>query len=92
MVTMYHLTMNDVQQKISDLRGKGWTIQAIADELEVHRESIRDWMNGRYYPAHSKPILMAMDTLMKRKPPPRRRYPGTHHLQRKSSKSGADSD
>ena len=84
--------MSAVKQRIRELIEKGWTYQAIADALEVHRTSIHDWESDRHQPAHPNMVVMALDTLTKRKPPPRRRYPGTHHLQRKSSKSGADSE
>lgn len=80
MVTMYDEAMNDVQDIISRLRERGWTIQAIADELGVHRESIRDWITGRYYPSHSKLVLAGLNALQDRRPPKRKRYPGTHHL------------
>ena len=84
--------MNDIQQKIAELQAQGWTIAAVADELDVHHSTIRRWESGDRHPENSKPVLMALDVLTNRKPPPRRRYPGTHHLQRKSSKSGADSE
>ena len=77
--------MNDVQETISQLREHRWTIQAIADELGVHRESINDWITGRYYPSHSKLVLGGLNALLKLRPPKLRRYPGTHHLQRKKA-------
>jgi len=77
--------MNDMQEIISTLRETGWTIQAIADELGVHRESINDWTSGRYYPSHSKLVLGGLTALLKRRPPKLKRYPGTHHLQRKKA-------
>ena len=77
--------MNDVQQQIAELREKGWTIAAIADELDTHRETVARWVSGQRYPEHSKAISALLDTLSKRKRiPKRRRYEGTHHLQRKA--------
>ena len=84
--------MNDVQVRIKELEAAGWTQAAIASELGVTWQAVHYWRSGERYPGMSNAVLMAMDTLLKRKPPPRRRYPGTHHLQRKSSKSGADSE
>jgi transcriptional regulator with XRE-family HTH domain len=78
--------MNDVQETISNLREQGWTIQAVADELGVHRESMRDWITGRYYPSHAKLVLAGLAALLDQRPPKRKRYPGTHHLQRKNTK------
>lgn len=84
--------MSDIQERLGELHSKGWTDASISDEIGYGRVTVFRWRSGERYPAHSKSILMALDALMKRKPPPRRRYPGTHHLQRKGSKSGADSE
>ena len=89
---MYSCRMNDVQEVIAALRDKGWTQQAIADELGVTWLTAHRWESGQTYPPTSKPVLMALDTLMKRKPPQRRRYPGTHHRQRKRDGSGDGDD
>ena len=83
----YAYTMNDIQNKIADLEESGWTQSAIADELGVTISAVQKWKAGDRYPGMSNAVIMAMDTLMKRKPPPRRRYPGTHHLQRKRDES-----
>ena len=82
----YGITMNDVQEKIAGLQSQGWSLAALADELGVHHNTVKRWRSSDRYPENVKPVLMAMDTFMKRKPPPRRRYPGTHHLQRKGRK------
>ena len=84
--------MNDIQELIRQLEGEGWTLAAIADEVGVSWRTLKRWESAETYPDTSKPVLMALDTLMKRKPPPRRRYPGTHHLQRRRTQSGADSE
>jgi transcriptional regulator with XRE-family HTH domain len=81
--------MNDIQTKLEDLIQKGWSQAAIADELNVHKGTINRWYLGDTYPPMPKPILMALDILLRRKPPKRRRYPGTHHLQRREQ---TDSD
>ena len=44
---MYHRSMDEMRTKIAELMGKGWTRQAIADELEVHRTSIHEWEVGK---------------------------------------------
>jgi uncharacterized protein YjcR len=38
--------MNDVQCLIRQLRQQGWTVVAIADALEVSRETIQSWQRG----------------------------------------------
>lgn len=80
--------MSDVQTKIADLKALGWTLAAIASELEMHWNTVNRWDKGTRYPDNPKPVLMALDTLAKRKRiPKRRRYAGTHHLQRKAADS-----
>lgn len=72
-----------IQQKLAQLKEKGWTNVAVADELEVHHMTIRRWQTGDRYPENAKPVAMALDILIARKSVPKqRRYPGTHHLQR----------
>ena len=67
--------MNEVQGKIAELREKGWTLAAIADEMGVHWFTAQRWKDGRQYPDTPKPVLAALDALLKRKRiPKRRRY------------------
>ena len=84
--------MDEIIQKIEELRVKGWTLASVADELGVHRDTAYGWIARGHSPANPKLVSRALEGLRDCKPPPRRRYPGTHHLQRKSSKSGADSE
>ena len=79
--------MNDIQEKLAELQGDGWTLAAIADEVGASISAVEKWKSGERYPGMPKSILIALDSLGKRKPTPRRRYPGTHHLQRKASDS-----
>ena len=75
--------MNMIQQRLAQLKEKGWTNMAIADELEVHHMTIRRWQTGDRYPENAKPVAMALDVLIAKKSVPKqRRYPGTHYLQR----------
>lgn len=74
--------MDEVKERIEQLRKAGWTIQALADELNVHRTSIHEWESGAHAPAHSGLVLAAFDALLDRKPPPKRRYPEGHYMQR----------
>lgn len=84
--------MNNVQAKLGELKEQGWSLAALADELGMHWNTVNRWDKGTRYPDNLRPVLMALDTLMKRKPPPRRRYPGTHHLQRKRDEGDRDDD
>ncbi len=89
---MYCGGMNEAQTKLQELQVKGWTVAALADELGIRDNTVRRWIWGVHQPEHPKLVIEKLDTLMKRKPPPRRRYPGTHHLQRKASGSDDGDD
>ena len=73
--------MNEVQQYIRDLKAKGWTHQAIADELGMTWAGLRNWETGGK-PSNAKTALLALGVLLERKPPPKRRYPEGHYMQR----------
>ena len=65
--------MNDVQNKISELQSKGWTLVAIADALGNHVNTIEKWKAADRYPANANSVLLAMDRLAERSPIPSRR-------------------
>ena len=71
--------MNDIQERITQLQAKGWTLAAIADDVGVHWFTAQRWANGEQYPNTPKPVLMVLDGLIRRKRiPKRRRYkPGS---------------
>ena len=70
--------MNDVQRVLGELKAKGWTIAAISDEVEVHRETVANWDKGRHPPANAKVVFLALENLLrKRSVPKRRRYKKT---------------
>ena len=88
----YHGDMNEVQQRLEDLRTAGWSDAAVGDAINTTRVTVARWRSGVQSPGHSALVLAALDGLLKRKPPPRRRYPGTHHLQRRRDESGDGDD
>ena len=67
------LPVNDVQQKLADLEGRGWTLVAIADEVGASYNTIQKWKSGDRYPANAKPVLQSLDALYKRKRVPKKR-------------------
>ena len=73
------MSMNAVQEKIEELQAKGWTLAALSDELDVHHMTVRRWQTGDRFPENVKPVMMALDQLLKRKRVPKqRRYaPGS---------------
>ena len=82
--------MNDMQNKLADLQDKGWTLAALADELEVTVNAVEKWKAGDTYPRNSKGVLLMLDSLLKRKSVPKqRRYaPGG----RRRTQAGAGSE
>ena len=77
--------MNEVQVKLENLETQGWTKKAIADELDVTWQAIHYWRTGERYPGTAGAVLLALDALMQRKAPPKRRYPQGHYLQRRKA-------
>ena len=76
--------MNDVQEKLDALIINGWTQQAIADEMGVSWQAVHSWKKGQRFPENGKVVLMALDSLVGKKPPPKRRYPQGHYMQRRA--------
>ena len=67
--------MNDVQDVVSKLVGKGWSLAALSDEIGVTAITMMRWKDGSHYPINAKPVLLALETLMHRKRiPKRKRY------------------
>ena len=66
--------MNDVQIVIAELRKKGWTLAAIADEIGVSRNAVDTWRSGSRYPANSVVVLRELARLQGRKRIPKRRH------------------
>ena len=65
--------MNDIQNKLSELQEKGWTLAALADELDITPNAIEKWKAGDRYPNNTKAIIMLLDQIYKRKRiPPKR--------------------
>lgn len=67
--------MNDIQAKLAELEEKGWTLAAIADELEISHNAVEKWKVGDRYPRNAKAVLIVLDQLSKRKRiPKKKRY------------------
>ena len=72
-MVIYNPGMNDVQEAIGVLVGKGWSLAAIADELQVHAETVMRWKAGSTYPVNSRPVAMALEALSRRRRVPKRK-------------------
>lgn len=71
--------MNKVQTKITALQEKGWTLAAIADEVELTVNAVEKWKAGVHSP--NKATLTFLDQLLtRRRIPKKRRY----HREKKS--------
>jgi transcriptional regulator with XRE-family HTH domain len=78
--------LNDIQTRIAQLQEKGWTIAAIADELEVTTNAVEKWKAGDRNPSNQKATLAFLDKLLERKRiPKKRRYS-------KGNKKAGDND
>jgi hypothetical protein len=74
--------LNDIQTRIAQLQEKGWTLAAIADELEVTPNAVEKWKAGDRNPSNQKATLMFLDKLLERKRiPKRRRYINTNNTE-----------
>ncbi len=67
--------MEDVKNKIEQLREKGWTLSAISDELGVDRETAYGWIARGHAPSNTKLVNLALDGLLQRnRIPKKKRY------------------
>jgi len=63
------------QIKLASLKDKGWTLAALADELEQKVNTLEKWKAGDRNPANEKAVLAMLERIEKRKRiPKRRRY------------------
>ena len=77
--------MNDVQIKLLDLKDRGWTMRAIADELAVSHITVYRWQKGIRKAENSRSVVHMLDTLSKRKRIPKRKRRGSNSSLRNSS-------
>jgi len=67
--------MNEIQSRITELEAKGWSLAAIADELQVAYNTVQKWKAGERNTRLEKPVLDSLDRLLERKRiPKKRRY------------------
>ena len=77
--------MNDVQIKLLELKDKGWTMRAIADELAVSHMTVYRWQKGMRNAENARSVVYMLDTLIKRKRIPKRKRRGSNSSLRNSS-------
>ena len=67
--------MLEVERLVKELVVKGWTLAAIADELGMSAQTVMRWEQGAHDPTNTRPVIMSLSTLMRRKRiPKRKRY------------------
>ena len=77
--------MNDVQIKLLELKDRGWTMRAIADELAVSHITVYRWQKGIRKAENSRSVLYMLGTLVKRKRIPKQKRRGSNSSLRNSS-------
>jgi hypothetical protein len=68
------LSVNEIQSRIMDLEKNGWTLAAISRTIGVTPDAIGKWKRAERYPKTDKPVIVALDTLLKKKPPKKKLY------------------
>ena len=64
-----------VQAKLATLQDRGWTLAALADELEQKINTLEKWKAGQRNPANEKSVLEKLERIEKKKRiPKKRRY------------------
>ena len=67
--------MNDVQEVLARLKLKGWTMAAIADELDTHYNTVQKWAAGDRFPANAMAVKHELERLLvRRRIPKGKRY------------------
>ena len=68
--------MKEIQQLLADLKEKGWTLVAIADEIGEMWLTVYRWQEGKTYPGPGQAVHSRLDELLGREviPMPREGY------------------
>ena len=65
--------MTEVQELISQLRAKGWTVAAVSDELGVDYYTVYKWEKGIHEPSNVGAVLRVLRQLLQQRRIPKRR-------------------
>jgi DNA-binding transcriptional regulator YiaG len=77
--------MTDIQELLAALRTKGWTIAAIASELEVNYHTVKSWHSGKHAPSNIGVIRRTLRQLLQRKRIPKQRRYITRRTQQRDT-------
>ena len=71
--------MNNVQEKLLELKHRGWTMRAISDELSVSHMTVFRWQKGIRNARNARSVLYLLEALIERKRIPKRKRRGPTH-------------
>jgi transcriptional regulator with XRE-family HTH domain len=63
----------EIQNKLNELKLKGWTLANIARAIEQSSRAVESWNQGIRNPANLKPVLDSLDKLLKRERIPKKK-------------------
>jgi DNA-binding transcriptional regulator YiaG len=73
MVECQHVSDDEVQAKLAELRQKGWTLVNIARAIGQATRTVESWNQGTRSPANLQSVLISLDKLAKRKRIPKKK-------------------
>jgi transcriptional regulator with XRE-family HTH domain len=65
--------MSEIQDKLNELKAKGWTLASIARALGQSHRTIESWNQGVRNPANLKPVFDSLDKLSELKRIPKKK-------------------
>ncbi len=69
------LRVNEIQKIIGKLQNKGWTLAALADELEITVNAVEKWKAGDRQPRNAKAVISLLSQILEIKlAPKKKRY------------------
>jgi hypothetical protein len=67
--------MTEIQELLTTLRAKGWTLAAIATEIEIDYHTVFKWQKGIHAPRNVGAVRRTLQHLLRRKRiPKQKRY------------------
>ena len=70
--------VSEIVGALAELRSRGWTYSAIADEIDVHRNTVTRWGSGQLSPASPAIVADMLAAMLDISPPPSWRRGRTH--------------
>ena len=69
------VNMNDIQEILENLKGRGWTWAAISDEIGVEQNTVSRWYAGTRYPTNVVAVKALLEGLKRRSRVPKKWRP-----------------